>query len=619
MYASLLQSVIPVGAIPTSDSVLFTAWGPFLEDCKVHVYEPEDLVIPMEKDKAGYWRAFFKGSNKSKVVTYKYLINEKEEYPDPASRYQPFGVHGRSAVVHFDERSIQGTLEPRPILADYVIYELHVGTFTPQGTFEAIIPRLPELKQLGINCIEIMPVAQFPGKRNWGYDGVYPFAVQNSYGGPWGLRKLVDSCHQLGMAVILDVVYNHLGPEGNYLSKFGPYFTSKYKTPWGEAINFDDAFCDAVRNYFIYNALFWFSEYDIDALRLDAVHAIYDESAYPFLEELADKTTEYCNKFQKTHFLIIESDRNDPRFIYPKSVGGYALHAQWCDDFHHALHAYVTGENKGYYADFGSLEQLAKALQQGYVIDGCYSSFRKRKHGRKPLQANRTQLIVFSQNHDQVGNRFMGERLSTLVGFEELKIIAALTLLSGFVVLLFMGEEYGEKNPFYYFVDHGDPALLEAVREGRKREFQAFHGGREGYDPTTEEAWQKCILQWDLRNTGKHGVLWKLYKECLGLRKQLQSLKPSSNSSPKVYFDEKTKLFSFLFENSMEKVVGITNFDSEQRTFFLEKGTGPLEKILDLAEERWHGPGSLSPIRLAEESLSFAINPKNFVLYRNPN
>ncbi|QSR89016.1 malto-oligosyltrehalose trehalohydrolase [Methylacidiphilum caldifontis] len=614
---NLVENIIPVGAIPSSDEIHFTVWGPFLHDCKVHLYEPQETVIPMEKNKRGYWNSVFKITEHHQKITYKYLINEKEEYPDPASRYQPFGVHERSEVIQFDNTQNPQDYSLRPKLEDYVIYELHVGTFTPQGTFEAIIPRIAKLKDLGVNSIEIMPVAQFPGKRNWGYDGVYPFAVQNSYGGPWGLRKLVNHCHQMGIAVILDVVYNHLGPEGNYLSKFGPYFTSKYKTPWGEAINYDDAFCDEVRNYFIYNALYWFTEFDIDALRLDAIHAIYDESAYLFLEELADKVKEYDLKTNQTHFLIVESDRNDPRFIYPKAEGGYSLHAQWCDDFHHALHAYITGEKNGYYADFGSLAQLAKAYQQGYVMDGCYSSYRKRKHGRKPQKANRGQLIVFSQNHDQVGNRFRGERLSILVSFEELKIIAALTLFSGFIPLLFMGEEYGEKNPFCYFVDHGDPALLQAVREGRKREFQAFYGDQDGYDPTIEETFKKSIIQWELHQKDKHALLWSVYKECLTLRKKLKILQPLSNISPKVYFNEKEKIFSFLFENEEEKIIGLTNFDCVERTFVVDQRLEPLEKMLDLAEEKWSGLGSLSPSRLIGENLSVGVNPKNFVLYYN--
>ncbi|CCG91631.1 malto-oligosyltrehalose trehalohydrolase [Candidatus Methylacidiphilum fumarolicum] len=612
---NMLSSIIPVGSICSDDAVSFVVWGPFLSDCAIHIYEPEDLTIPMEKDSRGYWRGLLKTHEKKNRIRYKYRINKLKEYPDPASRYQPYGVHDRSEVIDFSAIKKCEITEKRPALDDYVIYELHVGTFTPQGTFEAIIPRLPVLKELGINALELMPISQFPGKRNWGYDGVYPFAVQNSYGGPWGLRKLVDSCHQIGMAVVLDVVYNHLGPEGNYLSQFAPYFTQKYKTPWGEAINYDDAFSDEVRNFFIYNALFWFSEYDIDALRLDAIHAIYDESAYLFLEELADKTIEFCHTFNKTHFLIAESDRNDPKFIYPKTLGGCHLHGQWCDDFHHALHAFITKETKGYYSDFGSLSHVAKAFKQGYVIDGCYSSYRKRKHGRKPQHVKRSQLIVFSQNHDQIGNRYLGERLSCLIDFSELKMICVLTLLSGFIPLLFMGEEYGEKNPFLYFVDHGDPNLLEAVRKGRLKEFADFHGDKEGYDATKQEAFNKSIINWELRTEGTHAILWKLYQHTIALRKKYKSLICTENISPIVNFNEEEKLFFFLFNNKQESLLGITNFDSVERRYLIEEEVYPLGKILDLADEKWSGPGSISPDQLFASSTSIPISPKNIVLY----
>src|SRR4030066_1209493 len=319
-----------------------------------------------------------------------------------------------------------------------IMYEIHVGTFTPEGTFDAVILRLDELSVLGINTIELMPVAQFPGERNWGYDGTYPFAVQNSYGGPEGLKILINECHKKGMAVILDVVYNHFGPEGNYLWDYGPYFTDRYKTPWGQAINYDDLYSNEVRNFFIENALHWFKNYHFDALRLDAIHGIFDFSAKAFLQELAEKVEEFSSSEGKKYYLIAESDLNDSRVIRPGNMGGYGIDAQWCDDFHHAVHTLLVHENKGYYVDFGETEHLVKSFREGFVYSGQYSEYRKRNHGNSSRDCPAEQFIVFTQNHDQVGNRMFGERLSNLVSFESLKLAAGAVLLSPYIPLLFM-------------------------------------------------------------------------------------------------------------------------------------------------------------------------------------
>jgi maltooligosyltrehalose trehalohydrolase len=334
-----------------------------------------------------------------------------------------------------------------------------VGAYTKKGTFESIIPHLDELKKLGITAIELMPVAQFPGTRNWGYDGVYPYAVQNSYGGPEGFKRLVNACHGRGLALVLDVVYNHLGPEGNYLWDFGPYFTDRYKALWGFSINFDGPHSDDVRHYFIQNALYWVTEFHVDALRVDAVHAILDFSAEPFLEELASAVHDEAKRLNRRVYLIAESALNDTRVIRSREFGGYGLDAQWNDDFHHALHTVLTGERMGYYRDFGRLQDLAKALLEGFVYSGEYSPYRRRRHGNSSRDIPAHRFVVFSQNHDQVGNRMRGERLSELVCFERTKLAAGVMTLSPFIPLLFMGEEYGETAPFQYFVSHSDPDL----------------------------------------------------------------------------------------------------------------------------------------------------------------
>ena len=369
-----------------------------------------------------------------------------------------------------------------------------------------------------------MPVAQFPGGRNWGYDGVFPFAVQNSYGGPEGLKRLIKACHQRGLAVVLDVVYNHLGPEGNYLAAYGPYFTQRYRTPWGPALNFDGPDSDEVRRFFIDNALYWASEYHIDALRLDALHAIVDLSPQPFVAELAETVHRARERWNRKFYLMAESDLNDVRLVRSPDLGGYGLDAHWNDDFHHALHTVLTGEQTGYYSDFGRLEQLAKAWREGFIYSGEYSPYRRRRHGSSSRDVAAERLVVFAQNHDQVGNRLGGERLSQLVSFEALKLAAGAVLLSPFLPLLFMGEEYGEVAPFGYFVSHSDPALIEAVRQGRQEEFAAFGWPGEPPDPLDEATFLRAKLDHRLRREGKNKVLLEFYRELLGLRRELSVL-----------------------------------------------------------------------------------------------
>src|SRR5439155_13390119 len=427
----------------------FLVWAPTAERVELQIVSSGDRCVPLERVGRGYHRAVV--DNVEPGILYRFRLNGQKERPDPASRYQPEGVHGPSQVVDLSTFPWNDGHWSGLKLEDYVVYELHVGTFTAEGTFDAIVPRLDELRLLGVTAVELMPVAQFPGNRNWGYDGVYPFAVQNSYGGPGELKRLVNACHQTGLAVVLDVVYNHLGPEGNYLDEFGHYFSESYKTPWGRALNFDGPYSDEVARFFIENALSWFADFHIDALRLDAIHGIVDINARPFLAILSDAVHELAQKLDRRCYLIAESDLNDVKVLQATGLCGFGMDAQWSDDFHHALHTLLTKEQRGYYLDFGGIECLEKAYREGFVYSGQHSRHRARRHGNSSRSISAHRFVVCAQNHDQVGNRMFGDRLSALVSYERLKLAAGVVILSPFLPLLFMGEEYGEISPFQYF------------------------------------------------------------------------------------------------------------------------------------------------------------------------
>ncbi|MEQ8957127.1 MAG: malto-oligosyltrehalose trehalohydrolase [Coleofasciculus sp. C2-GNP5-27] len=587
----------------------FRVWAPFRDSVAVHIVSPHDQVIPLQQDEWGYWQETVKADP---GTLYVYQLDGSLERPDPASHYQPEGVHESSQVVdhHFDwtDESWQGIP-----LKDLIIYELHVGSFTPEGTFESIIPRLSYLQDLGITAIEIMPVAQFPGSRNWGYDGVYVYGVQKSYGGPAGLKKLVDACHQAGIAVILDVVYNHLGPEGNYLWAYGPYFTDQYRTPWGNAVNFDGAYSNDVRNFFIQNALYWLDKYHIDALRVDAVHAIYDMSAQPFLQELGDAVANFNRTTSVQRYVIAESDLNDVRVIKPREQGGFGHDAQWCDDFHHILHTLLTGELSGYYADFGKIEQLAVALREGYIYSGQYSSFRKRNHGNSAADRPAEQFVVCIQNHDQIGNRLIGDRLSTLVDFQGLKVAAATVLLSPYIPMLFMGEEYGEEAPFQYFVSHSDPDLIEGVRTGRAEEFKAF-GWDNAPDPQGTTVFEQSKLQWDKIDQGKYAVLRRWYKRLIQLRKETPALATLDRQNLNVSSLSPEKIIVIHRTAGDSQVLGLINFAKDAVTVSPQIPPGNFSKVIDSADQEWMGEGSqLSQQLQAGQSLTLA--PLSFALY----
>jgi maltooligosyltrehalose trehalohydrolase len=447
----------------------FRLWAPKATTVEIAL---ANRRIPMMPCAGGWWIVDVPAAGPE--TEYSFILDNSPPLPDPRSACQPQGVHGPSRVI--DHQAFAWTDErwqPGP-LSSAMLYELHIGTFTPAGTFEAAIEHLDHLVELGITHVELMPVAEFSGIRGWGYDGVDLYAPHHGYGGPEGLKRLVNAAHSKGLAVLLDVVYNHLGPAGNYLERFGSYFTNRHHTPWGQAVNLDGLGSDKVRRFFCDNALMWLRDYHMDGLRLDAVHALIDTSAVHFLEQLAAEVHTLEAQLGRHLVLIAESDLNDPRVVRPSEIGGYGLAAQWSDDFHHALHTVLTGERAGYYGDFGTLADLAQALTNAFVYDGRYSRFRDRRHGRPATGLSGHRFFSYLQNHDQIGNRAKGERSSHLISPGRLKIAAGLVLTSPFVPLLFQGEEWGASTPFQYFTDHEDPKLGRAVSEGRRSEFSAF-------------------------------------------------------------------------------------------------------------------------------------------------
>lgn len=472
-------------------------------------------------------------------VDYAFSLDGGDPLPDPRSPWQPQGIEGPSRTVDH-QAFVWSDAGWRGIhLPSSVIYELHVGTFTPEGTFDAVLDRLDHLVALGVDAIELMPVNQFPGRHGWGYDGVDLYAVHTPYGGPAGLKRLVDGCHRRGLGVILDVVYNHLGPAGNFLPRFGPYFTDRYETPWGEAVNFDDAQSDEVRDFICDNAAMWLRDYHIDALRIDAVHAIFDTSACHILEQMAERVEALASAVGRPLWLIAESDLNDPRIVRRREVGGYGMDAQWSDDFHHALHAVLTGEQAGYYADFGALGDLAAALERVFVKDGRWSSFRERHHGRPATGLSGHRFLGYLQTHDQVGNRAVGDRMSQLVSHERVKIGAALVLTAPFVPMLFAGEEWAASTPFQYFTDHADPELGRAVREGRRSEFAAFGWDPEAIpDPQDPATFERSKLDWSEPGEGAHAEMLDWYTSLIALRRSRPDLLDGRVDRVRVDVDE---------------------------------------------------------------------------------
>jgi maltooligosyltrehalose trehalohydrolase len=511
------------GAIAQADgSVHWRLWAPKASRVELLLIDGgRRRAVSMQPVGGGYFEHAEQGIAEGQ--RYAYRLDNGPERPDPASLWQPDGVHVPSAVLRPERFEWSDDSWTGVRRQDLVLYELHVGTFTPEGTFEAIVPRLDALRELGVTALELMPIAQFPGRRNWGYDGVHLHAPQNSYGGPHGLQRLVDACHRRGLAVFLDVVYNHVGPEGNYLHEFGPYFSERYRAGWGPTFNYDGPGSDPVRDFILDNVRLWLGIYHLDGLRLDATHSIHDSRPIHILREVKEVADRTAGPSRTVH-VIAEDLRNDVRLLDAPERRGCGLDAEWSDDFHHAIHALLTGERGGYYQDFGRADDLVKVLNQTFALDGTYSHHRGRRWGAPVSGLSGDRFVVSIQNHDQVGNRARGDRLSTLLDPPALRLAASLLLLSPHLPLLFMGEEYGEENPFPFFCSFGDGRLIENVRQGRRRDYAAFMQGHIP-DPQAETTFTSACLSWSWPAGSWHEGLRRLYRELLEARRRWPALR----------------------------------------------------------------------------------------------
>lgn len=615
-----------LGAWPEAHGVRFRVWAPKAKEVSVVLLGGRgegEKTVSLSSGTGGYFETLVREAQVGSRYFFK--LEDQGRYPDPTSRYQPEGVHGPSEVISPDFEWSDREWKGLP-LEELVIYELHVGAFSPEGTFEGVRRRLQHIKNLGFTAIEIMPVAQFPGARNWGYDGVGLFATQNSYGGPdispVELKKLVDACHEIGLAAILDVVYNHFGPEGNYLSRFGPYFQDKYHTPWGEALNYDGEWSDEVRRFFLENARQWLEEFHFDGLRLDAVHAIFDTSACPFLEDLSRLKSELETKTGRRLYLIAESDANDSRVLRSGSEGGLGMDAQWADDLHHSIHSLLTGERQGYYSDYGSTAQLASAYQNAIIYSGEYSHFRHRSHGRPYQGVERKRLVVFSQNHDQIGNRMMGERLITLTGPEKQRLAAACVFLSPYLPLVFMGEEYGETAPFLYFIDHSDPALIDAVRKGRRKEFSSFLWQGEPPDPASRETFERSKLDWRKVESDEKARSQMKYYHCLScLSKWIRAERLLEAGNVHTRLLAEGRVVEVYGANNRNRLQIFFSFSPEVQKVEADLSSGPLEIVLnswdDQSFSESHLPGAGLGGRYIPSS-TLELRPFSAIAVRGP-
>jgi maltooligosyltrehalose trehalohydrolase len=514
------RASLDLGATPVDGGATFRVWAPRCRSVEVVLdgRPPIDL-----KPTDGH---LFEGhlADVPAGARYQYRLDRERYRPDPVSRFQPAGVHGPSALVDpaafaWTDRGFRGHAA-----ADLVFYELHVGTFSTAGTFEGVVPHLGALVDLGVTAVELMPVGEFPGSRNWGYDGAHLYAPQSTYGGPRGLRRLVDACHAHGLSVALDLVYNHLGPEGNYLGEYGPYYTDRYRTPWGDAVNFDGPDAAGVRRHFVDNARYWVREFHVDAFRLDAIHAIFDASPRHILTEVAEAAREEAARLGRPLHVFAESHDNDRLIVRPPAEGGLGLDGVWSDDFHHALHVRLTGEAGGYYVDFAGRDRLPRALAEGFAFQGEPSEYFGRPRGTPSADLPATAFVIATQNHDQVGNRAGGERLSTLVPFAAVKLAAALMFVAPALPLLFMGEEYGETSPFQFFTSFLDRDLAEAVRRGRTQEFARFAWQGTVPDPGEPSTFLRSRLNHSLAGAPRHRELRDYYRTWLALRREHPAL-----------------------------------------------------------------------------------------------
>jgi maltooligosyltrehalose trehalohydrolase len=579
------------GASVRPGGVTFSVWAPRCRSL--------DLVIDgrpfraMREEGDGLFTTAIE--NLAAGARYQYRLDGERYRPDPASRWQPEGVHGPSVVV--DPAAFpwtdQGFAGRAP--ADLVFYELHVGTFSAAGTFEAVIPYLEGLVDLGVTAIELMPIAEFPGSRNWGYDGVHLYAPQSTYGGPRGLRRLVDAAHARGLSVVLDLVYNHLGPEGNYLAEYGPYFTDRYKTPWGSAVNFDGPDAAGVRRHFVENARYWVREFHVDGFRLDAIHAIYDGSPVHILTELAQAAREEGRRLGRPVHVVAESHDNDRNLVLPASEGGIGLDAVWSDDFHHAVHVLLTREATGYYADYGAPAQLARAIEEGFAFQGEPSGYFGRPRGTPSGDLPGERFIISVQNHDQVGNRALADRLGTMLPFEAVKLAAALLFVTPALPLLFMGEEYGETAPFQYFTSFIDRDLTEAVRHGRTAEFARFAWTRPIPDPDAPSTFVASRLNHSLASAPRHRELYQYYRHWLELRRAHPALGATHKQRTRVTLDAAGEVLTVTrWAPSGEGVVMLANLTGAPRPIAAPPGLR--RRLLDSADPRFGGPGGTAPL-----------------------
>ena len=549
----------------------FEVWAPFAKRISV---KADGAVYALNgPDHRAWWRVDVERAGRR--ADYGFLIDDDPKpYPDPRSQWQPNGVHELSRVYDHADFEWTDARFQAPPLASGIVYELHIGTFTPEGTFDAAAEMLDFLLDLGITHVELMPVAAFEGRHGWGYDGVALNAVHEPYGGPDGLKRFVNAAHEIGLAVLLDVVYNHFGPSGSYTSKFGPYVVDSHHTPWGGAANLEDAGSDEVRRFFCDNALMWLRDFHVDGLRIDAVHAFVDRSAIHFLEQLANEVEALEAALGRRLVLIAESDLNDPRVVTPRESGGFGIDAQWSDDFHHALFTVLNpAERQGYYRDFGSLAQLAKALEQTFVYDGIYSPYRKRIHGKAPLGLSQHRFLGYIQDHDQVGNRAVGDRISHIAGLERAKIATALVLTAPFVPMLFQGEEWAASNPFQYFADHTDPELARAVSEGRRKEFAAFGWDPSSIpDPESRSTFEASKLRWNETERPGHLEMLAWYRALIRLRKSTPSLNDGASGKTRVNFNEQEQWLQM--ERGEIRV--ICNLGERDWTLHVQPGTSVL-------------------------------------------
>ncbi|GAB4024861.1 malto-oligosyltrehalose trehalohydrolase [Spirosoma koreense] len=594
----------------------FTVWAPEKESVTLHIVHPSERELAMEPGEEGYFQLTL--DDIAPGTRYYFKPGTKEDCPDPASHFQPEDVHGPSEVVDHSAYPWGDQAWRGLPFSDLVFYQIHVGTFTPEGTFDAIMARLEDLAKIGINAIQLLPICQFPGERNWGYDGVYAYSVQHSYGGPEALKRLVDACHARKMAVFLDLVYNHQGPEGNYLPEYGPYFTDKYHTPWGNAINYDREWSDGVRDFFTNNALFWFDQYHIDGLRLDAIHEIFDRGAVSLWELLHQRVRQLEKQLGRSLYLVAESDLNTPRVTQSPEQGGFGFQAQWLDDFHHALHVQIYKPDLVRYPDHGRMESLAKAYTDGFVFSGDYVRARKRTFGRPSVGVPGDQFVVFNLNHDQIGNLTGKERLALLVDFERQKVAAAAVLMAPYVPLLFMGEEYAEETPFYYFVSHTDPELIKTVKEGRKKDFASFVGTEPLPDPFDVATFTDCKIQWHQRTEGRHRIMLDWHQTLIGLRRSDPALRNLYKSDVRVtVLGQQGFVLHRQTRDGQQHLTVLFNLSDQPVSYELPVWVASWDKLLDSKEKQWleKGPQAKLLPATAEPGQQLRLPPCSVTLY----